>query len=215
MLGLPHISAKSCYPLAYHSSQPRVATLWPTTVSVTTTLDLPSINYRVLIIPKHPHYIHIITCLFQNIFLSTHTTFIFINNSISINTFQFQQHPFIITIPNSITYNSITYIFTNKFYNHKCNQTQQYINLSSQGSSVSRILTLTALDSWLKYHSCSSYLELAVGKQLKSPLYVPANIYDIRLSYWTYTLWHINYPCAHTSHHPHLKLVRYWIKPWF
>jgi hypothetical protein len=142
MLGLPHISAKSCYPLAYHSSQPRVATLWPTTVSVTTTLDLPSINYRVLIIPKHPHYIHIITCLFQNIFLSTHTTFIFINNSISINTFQFQQHPFIITIPNSITYNSITYIFTNKFYNHKCNQTQQSINLSSQGSSVSRILTL-------------------------------------------------------------------------
>jgi hypothetical protein len=51
-------------------------------------------------------------------------------------------HQLIITIPNPITHNSITYIFTNKFYNPKCNQTQQYVNLSSYDSSVSRILTL-------------------------------------------------------------------------
>jgi hypothetical protein len=94
MLGLPHISAKSYYVLAYHSSQPIATTLWPTTVPDTISLNLPSINYRVIIIPRHPHYIYIyiyiITCVFPNIFLSTHTTF---HNKLIFNTISYYTNP--------------------------------------------------------------------------------------------------------------------------
>jgi len=89
-----------------------------------TSLDLPSINYQVLILPKYPHYVHIIAHVFPNIFLSTNTTFhntitfIFINNSATINTFQFHQHPFIITILNP-TISQLNHIyFYQQFHNY-------------------------------------------------------------------------------------------------
>jgi hypothetical protein len=114
--------------MVHHSSQPRATTLWPTTVLDTTTLDLPSINYWVFIIPKHPHYIHIITCIpkhffFQQYYFPQHNH---IYNIISC----YSNHPSNIILSsqilNLIIHNTTTYIFFyQQFHSHK------YIPMSS------------------------------------------------------------------------------------
>jgi hypothetical protein len=67
---------------------------------------------------------------------------------------------------------------------------------------VSRRLTLAALD---------SQLELYIEEPIEVSNYNMTMQVLIMLDYAIelYTLWHINYPRAHTSRNPFLKLARY------
>jgi hypothetical protein len=91
MLGLPHISAKSFYPLTYHCVRYYNTGL---------TIHFPQHNNIYNIIScysNHPSNIILSSQILNPIIYNT-ITYIFINNSKTINTFQYHQHPFIITI---------------------------------------------------------------------------------------------------------------------
>jgi hypothetical protein len=68
--------------------------------------------------------------------------------------------------------------------------------------SVSRILTWAALGSWLELY-IGEHIEVSNQDTILQTLV--SLDYAIEL----YTLWHIDYPRAHTSHYPCLSLVKY------
>jgi len=124
MLGLPHISANSYCPMAYHYARYYITglTIYQLLGSHNTKAStlytyhhmciLKRLSFNTYHIPQynriyfyqqfHNHqYIPISTSIYHHNSQSKYIiTYIFTNNSITINTFQFQQHPFIITILN-------------------------------------------------------------------------------------------------------------------
>jgi hypothetical protein len=68
--------------------------------------------------------------------------------------------------------------------------------------SVSRILTLAALDSWL---------ELYIGEpiEVSNPDTILQTLVSLDYAIEPYTLWHIYFPRAHTLHYSCLSLVKY------
>jgi hypothetical protein len=67
---------------------------------------------------------------------------------------------------------------------------------------VSRILTWVALDAWL---------ELYIGEpiEVSNPDTILQTLVSLDYAIELYTLWHIDYLCAHMSHYPYLSLAKY------